>query len=202
MGYSPWGCTELDTTVGTQARGKGQRDEDDAPSALHLGGVTSPPPPCLPGSRILITSTVLILQGPTGFRSNQFVIMTVRFTRVFGQKIITGHLSHARHYGHILDWLISLFRFFHPMLWKNLNELFGQFDTMANMAEAMPASWSPRDYRVRCRDGGSGTAAAAGRGKPADHIQSQSQVLDEEVKRGFQAKGTTWAEAWVREHTQ
>ena len=86
-----------------QARGKGQRDEDDAPSALYLGGVMSPPPPCLPGSRVLITSTVLILQGPIGFRSYQFVIMTVRFICVFGQKIITGHLSHARRYGHILD---------------------------------------------------------------------------------------------------
>ena len=67
------------------------------------GGVTSPPPPCLTGSRILITSAVLILQGPTGFRSYQFVIMTVCFICVFSQKIITGHLSHARRYGHILD---------------------------------------------------------------------------------------------------
>ena len=58
----------------------------------------SPPPLCFLGSRILITSTVLILQGPTGFHSNQFVIVTVCFIRVFGQKIITVHLSHARHW--------------------------------------------------------------------------------------------------------
>ena len=31
--------------------------------------------------------------------------------------------------------------------------------------------------------GGLGTAAAAGCGKPVDHIQSRSQVLDEEVER-------------------
>ena len=61
--------------------------------------------------------------------------------------------------GYILDWLKSLFRCFHWTSWKNLNELFGQLDTTAHMAEVMPASRSPRDDRARCRDGGLGDSS-------------------------------------------